>query len=85
MIAVDATRRKLSVSGSKALLKWNAMDVQGYEVFGIEIAIRLWTVDSILFLKEALRYCSNRILVPLDRRPWRPPVLEHLACKTGGR
>ncbi|HZW58047.1 MAG TPA: DDE-type integrase/transposase/recombinase [Nitrososphaerales archaeon] len=79
LIAVDET--KLSVSGGRFLFIWSAIDVKRYEVLALKASFTRGELDSILFLKEALRYCSNRPLVLVDHGPWYPPALEHLGLR----
>ncbi len=78
MIAVDET--KLRVSG-RFLFIWSAIDVERYEVLALKATFTRGELDSILFLKEALKYCSNRPLILVDHGPWYPPALEHLGLR----
>ncbi len=78
VIAVDET--KLSVSG-RFLFIWSAIDVKRYEVLALKATFTRGELDSILFLKEALKYCSNRPLILVDHGPWYPPALEHLGLR----
>jgi putative transposase len=78
IIAVDET--KLRVSG-RFLFIWSAIDVERYEVLALKATFTRGELDSILFLKEALRFCSNRPLILVDHGPWYPPALEHLGLR----
>ena len=78
VIAVDET--KLSVSG-RFLFIWSAIDIERYEVLALKATFTRGELDSILFLKEALRFCSNRPLILVDHGPWYPPALEHLGLR----
>lgn len=78
IIAVDET--KLRVSG-QFLFIWQAIDIERYEVIALKATFTRGELDAILFLKEALRYCSNRPLILVDHGPWYPPAFEHLGLR----
>jgi putative transposase len=53
-----------------------------YEVLALKATFTRGELDSILFLKEALEYCSNRpLILVVDHGPWYPPALEHLGLR----
>ncbi len=60
---------------------WSAIDVKHYEVLALKATATKGELDAILFLKEALRYCTNRPIILVDHGPWHPPALEHLGLR----
>jgi len=79
IVAVDET--KLRVSGRRFLFIWSAIDVKRYEVLALKARFGRGELDAIFFLKEVLKYCSNRPLILIDHGPWYPGVLEHLGLR----
>ena len=79
IIEVDET--KLRISGGRFPFIWSAIDVKRYEVLALIATFTRGELDSILFLKEALKYCSNRPLILVDHGPWYLPALEHLGLR----
>ncbi len=78
VIAVDET--KLKIQGEQIFV-WSAIDVERYEVLAIKATGGRTELEAIFFLKDVLKYCSNRPLVLVDHGPWYPPALEHLGLR----
>jgi putative transposase len=78
IIAVDET--KLKIEG-KQVFVWSAIDVERFEVLTVKATGGRTELETIMFLKEALKYCLNRPLVLVDHGPWYPPAMEHLGLR----
>jgi putative transposase len=55
--------------------------VKRYEVLALKATFGRGELDAIFFVKEALKYCSNRPLILVDHGPWYPGALEHLGLR----
>ncbi len=79
LIAVDET--KLKISGRQVFI-WSAVDVERYELLSLKASFTRGELDSILFLRDVLQYCTGeRPIVLVDHGPWYPPALEHLGLR----
>jgi transposase-like protein len=74
-IAADET--KLSVKGVHVYV-WSAVDVDSKELLALGASYGRSSLNALAFLKEALRMCTNKPLVIVDRGPWYRWVLERL-------
>jgi transposase-like protein len=77
-IAVDET--KLSVKGVYIYV-WSAVDVDSRELLALEASYGRSSLNALSFLKKALRMCTNKPLVLVDRGPWYMWALERLGLK----
>jgi transposase-like protein len=66
-IAVYET--KLSVKGVQVYV-WSAVDVDSKELLALEASYGGSSLNALSFLKKALRMCTNKLLVMVDRGPW---------------
>jgi transposase-like protein len=64
-IAFDET--KLSVKGVHVYV-WSAVDVDSRELLALEASYGGSCLNALAFLKEALRMCTDKPLVLVDRR-----------------
>ena len=76
LIAVDET--KLKIQGVHVFV-WSAIDVQRYEVLAIKATASRTELETILFLKELLKYCLNRPIILVDHGPAMQNVFQGLA------
>jgi transposase-like protein len=67
-IAVDET--KLSVKGVYVYV-WSAVDVDSRELLALEASYGRSSLNALSFLKKALRMCTNKPLVLVDKGPLR--------------
>ena len=74
-IAVDEA--KLCVKGINVYV-WSAVDVDSKELLALEASYGRSSLNALAFLKKALRMCTNKPLVIVDRSPWYRWVLERL-------
>jgi len=77
-IAVDET--KLCVKGVWVYV-WSAVDVDSGELLALEASYGRSCLNAITFLKKALKLCSNKPLVIVDRGPWYRWALEKLGLE----
>jgi putative transposase len=66
-IAVDET--KLRVKKSYVYI-WYAVDVDSKELLALEASYGRSSLNALAFLKKALRMCTNKPLIIVDRDPW---------------
>jgi transposase-like protein len=66
-IAVDET--KLRVKKSYVYV-WSAVDVDSKELLALEASYGRSCLNALAFLKKALRMCTNKPLVIVNRGPW---------------
>jgi putative transposase len=57
---------------------WSAVDVDSKELLALEASYDRSSLNALAFLKKALRMCTNKPLVIVDRGPWYRWVLERL-------
>jgi putative transposase len=77
-IAVDET--KLSVKGVHVYV-WSAVDVDSRELLALEASYGRSSLNALSFLRKALRMCTNKPLVIVDRGPWYRWALERLGLE----
>jgi putative transposase len=78
VMAVDET--KLKIAG-RFVFVWSAIDVKRYEVLALKASFTRGEPDAVLFIREALKYCTNRPIILVDHGPWYPPALEYLGLR----
>jgi transposase-like protein len=66
-IAVDET--KLRVKKSYVYV-WSAVDVDSKELLDLEASYGRSSLNALSFLKKALKMCTNKQLVLVDKGPW---------------
>ena len=66
-IAVDET--KLRVKKSYVYV-WSAVDVDSKELLALEASYGRSSLNALSFLKKALRMCTDKPLVLVDKGPW---------------
>jgi transposase-like protein len=77
-IAIDET--KLRVKKSYVYV-WSAVDVDSKELLALEASYGRSSLNALSFLKKALRMCTNKPLVIVDKGPWYRWVLERLGLE----
>jgi putative transposase len=77
-IAVDET--KLRVKKSYVYI-WSAVDVDSKELLALEASYGRSSLNALAFLKKALRMCTNKPLVIVDRGPWYRWAFERLGLE----
>jgi len=77
-IAVDET--KLCVKGVWVYV-WSAVDVDSGELLALDASYGRSCLNTITFLKKALKLCSNKPLVIVDRGPWYRWALDRLGLE----
>jgi transposase-like protein len=77
-IAVDET--KLRVKKSYVYV-WSAVDVDSRELLALEASYGRSSLNALAFLRKALRMCTNKPLVIVDRGPWYRWALERLGLE----
>jgi transposase-like protein len=77
-IAVDET--KLRVKKSYVYV-WSAVDVDSKELLALEASYGRSSLNALSFLKKALRMCTNKPLVLVDRGPWYRWAFERLGLE----
>ena len=66
-IAVDET--KLSVKGVYVYV-WSAVDVDSKKLLALEASYGKSSLNALTFFKKALKMCTNKPLVIVDKGPW---------------
>jgi len=77
-IAVDET--KLRVKKSYVYV-WSAVDVDSKELLALEASYGRSSLNALAFLKKALRMCTNKPLVLVDKGPWYRWAFERLGLE----
>jgi len=77
-IAVDET--KLRVKKSYVYV-WSAVDVDSKELLALEASYGRSSLNALSFLKKALKMCTNKPLVMVDRGPWYRWAFERLGLE----
>jgi len=77
-IAVDET--KLRVKKSYVYV-WSAVDVDSKELLALEASYGRSSLSAPSFLKKALRMCTNKPLVLVDKGPWYRWAFERLGLE----
>jgi putative transposase len=57
---------------------WSAVDVDSRELLALEASYGRSSLNALTFLKKALRMCTNKPLVIVDRGPWYRWAFERL-------
>ena len=76
--AVDET--KLEIEDEEVYV-WAAVDVDTFEVLHVDVSPGRLSLDALLFLKEALKYCRGQPVVLADRGDWYDWPLDLLECE----
>jgi putative transposase len=74
------TITKLSVKGVHVYV-WSAVDVDSRELLALEASYGRSCLNALAFLKKALRMCTNKPLVIVDRGPWYRWAFERLGLE----
>jgi transposase-like protein len=77
-ITFDET--KLSVKGVHVYV-WSAVDVDSRELLVLEASYGRSSLNALSFLKKALRMCTNKPLVLVDKGPWYRWAFERLGLE----
>jgi transposase-like protein len=77
-IAVDET--KLRVRKSYVYI-WSAVDVDSKELLALEASYGRSSLNALAFLKKALKMCTNKPLVIVDKGPWYRWAFERLSLE----
>jgi len=77
-IAVDET--KLRVKKSYVYV-WSAVDVDSKELLALEASYGRSSLNALTFLKKALKMCTNKPLVIVDKGPWYRWAFERLGLE----
>jgi transposase-like protein len=77
-IAVDET--KLRVKKSYVYV-WSAVDVDSKELLALEASYGRSSLNALSFLKKALRMCTDKPLVLVDKGPWYRWAFERLGLE----
>jgi transposase-like protein len=77
-VAVDET--KLCVKKSYVYI-WSAVEVDSRELLALEASYGRSTLNELAFLKKALRMCTNKPLVLVDKGPWYRWAFERLGLE----
>ena len=77
-IAIDETKVKI---GDKWHYIWVAIDIDTWEIPGVYISRGRAYLDSLIFLKQVLKLCTNKPYVYVDGGPWYPPALKRLGLQ----
>jgi transposase-like protein len=77
-IAVDET--KLRVKKPYVYI-WSAVDVDSRELLALEASYGRSCLNALAFLKEALRMCTDKPLVLVDKGPWYRWAFERLGLE----
>jgi transposase-like protein len=77
-IAIDET--KLCVKKSYVYV-WSAVDVDSKELLALEASYGGSSLNALAFLKKALRMCTNKPLVIVDKGPWYRWAFERLGLE----
>jgi putative transposase len=77
-IAIDEA--KLCVKKSHVYV-WSAVDVDSKELLALEASYGRSSLNALAFLKKALRMCTNKPLVIVDKGPWYRWAFERLGLE----
>jgi transposase-like protein len=72
--------RQLSVKGVYVYV-WSAVDVDSKELLALEASYGRSSLNALTFLKKALKMCTNKPLVIVDRGPWYRWAFERLGLE----
>jgi transposase-like protein len=65
-IAVDETKLRVK----SYVYVWSAVDVDSKELLALEASYGRSSLNALAFLKKALKMCTNKPLVIVDKGPW---------------
>jgi transposase-like protein len=77
-IAVDETKPRVKKS---YVYIWSAVDVDSKELLALEASYGRSSLNALAFLKKALKMCTNKPLVLVDRGPWYRWAFERLGLE----
>ena len=77
-LAADET--KLKLEGAQFYV-WAAIDVKRKELIAYRVSWFRSSLDALIFLGEALKACTNKPLVLVDKGPWYPWALAQLGIR----
>jgi transposase-like protein len=72
--------RQLRVKKSYVYV-WSAVDVDSKELLALEASYGRSSLNALAFLKKALKMCTNKPLVIVDRGPWYRWAFERLGLE----
>jgi putative transposase len=75
---VDET--KLRVKKSYVYV-WSTVDIDSKELLALEASYGRSSLNALVFLRKALRMCTNKPLVLVDRGPWYRWAFERLGLE----
>ncbi|XRO74924.1 IS6 family transposase [Methanocaldococcus sp. 28A] len=78
LIAIDETKLKL---GNETIYVWSAIDVESKECLGIYVFKTRCYLDTMLFVRRILKFCSNKPKILVDGGKWYPWALQRLGLK----
>ncbi|XRO74786.1 IS6 family transposase [Methanocaldococcus sp. 28A] len=78
LIAIDETKLKL---GNETIYVWSAIDVESKECLGIYVSKTRFYLDTMLFVRRILKFCSNKPKILVDSGKWYPWALQRLGLK----
>ena len=78
VVAVDETKLKLK---GEQLYVWAAVDVKTREVLACHVSWVRNILHAEWFFRKALKACSNKPLILVDKGPWYPEALRSLGLK----
>ncbi|WP_423791986.1 IS6 family transposase [Methanocaldococcus indicus] len=77
-IAIDETKLKI---GNENIYVWSAIDVESKECLGVYVSETRNCLDTILFVKSILKFCSNKPKILVDGGRWYPWALQRLGLE----
>ncbi|XRO77007.1 IS6 family transposase [Methanocaldococcus sp. 10A] len=78
LITIDETKLKL---GNETIYVWSAIDVDSKECLGIYVSKTRCYLDTILFVRSILKFCSNKPKILVDGGKWYPWALQRSGLK----
>ncbi|XRO76111.1 DDE-type integrase/transposase/recombinase [Methanocaldococcus sp. 10A] len=78
LITIDETKLKF---GNETIYVWSAIDVESKECLGIYVSKTRSSLDTILFVRSILKFCSNKPIILVDGGRWYPWALQRLGLK----
>ncbi len=78
LIAIDETKLKV---GNETIFVWSAIDVESKECLGVYVSETRNYLDTILFVRNILKFCSNKPKILVDGGRWYPWALQRLGLK----
>jgi len=68
-ITIDETKLKI---GNETIFVWSAIDVKTRECLGVYVSETRNYLDTILFVRSILKFCSNKPKILVDGGRWYP-------------